>query len=223
MFAVAAVLFALGGLIQVNPIWQWGPYELAQGTNGAQPDWYLGWLIGALRLMPGFDVTIGDYTLIPNPFWGGAAFPLFVFLILFAWPTIERRITGDHRRHDLLDRPRDRPIRTAVGAAFLSWVMIIFAVGSTDRLFFRLHISYTAQIHFWRVGVWVLPIIVFFVTRAVCRSLQRSHTHPLRSWQGSVIRRRPDGAIETLAESPDDLESVPSEPPVGTVPGHDYE
>ena len=75
-FSVAAVLFLLGGLVQINPIWLWGPYHVAQGTNGAQPDWYLGWLIGALRLVPNFDVTIGDYTLVPNAFWGGALFPL---------------------------------------------------------------------------------------------------------------------------------------------------
>jgi ubiquinol-cytochrome c reductase cytochrome b subunit len=152
VLAVAAVLFLAGGLIQINPIWQWGPYHPYLSENGAQPDWYIGWLIGALRLMPNFEPAIGNHTIIPNPFWGGAAFPLFVFAVLYSWPWLERRITGDHLRHDLLDRPRDRPNRTAVGAAFLSWVVIIFAVGSTDRLFYRLHISYSAQIHFWRVG-----------------------------------------------------------------------
>ncbi len=215
LLAVAAVLFLLGGLVQINPIWQWGPFHPYLSENGAQPDWYIGWLIGALRLMPNWEPAIGNYTLIPNPFWGGALFPLFVFAVMYAWPAIERRVTGDHRRHDLLDRPRDRPVRTAIGAAFFTWVVIIFAVGSTDRLFFRLHISYTAQIHFWRVGVWVLPIIVFFATRAVCRSLQRSHSHPLRAWQGEVVSRRPDGSVQVLAESPDELEAVPTEQPVG--------
>jgi ubiquinol-cytochrome c reductase cytochrome b subunit len=109
-------------------------------------------------------------------------------------------------------------VRTAIGAAFLSWVVIIFAVGSTDRLFVALHISYTAQIHFWRVGVWVLPILIFFVTRSACRSLQRSDTHPLRAWQGTVVRRRPDGAVVPVAESPDHTETVPTEPPVGSLP-----
>src|SRR5262249_11444234 len=75
MIAVFAVLFLLGGLIQINPVWLWGPYHVGDATNGAQPDWYLGWLIGALRLVPGFDLTIGHYTLVPNPFWGGALFP----------------------------------------------------------------------------------------------------------------------------------------------------
>ena len=85
-FAVAAVLVLLGGLVQINPVWLWGPYHLAQATNGAQPDWYLGWLIGGLRLVPGFEWTVGHYTLVPNPFWGGAAFPLAVFAVLYAWP-----------------------------------------------------------------------------------------------------------------------------------------
>jgi quinol---cytochrome-c reductase cytochrome b subunit len=145
-------------------------------------------------------------------------FPGVVFTVLFAWPAIERRFTRDQRRHDLLDRPRDRPLRTAIGAAFLSWVVIIFAVGSTDRLFVSLHISYTAQIHFWRVGVWLLPIIIFFITRSACLSLQRSQTHPLRAWHGTVVRRRPDGSPELLGDSPDRADVVPTEPPVGTAP-----
>ncbi|MHB8657990.1 MAG: cytochrome bc1 complex cytochrome b subunit [Solirubrobacteraceae bacterium] len=221
LLAVAAVLFLLGGLVQINPIWQWGPFHTYLSENGAQPDWYIGWLIGALRLMPNYELAIGNHTIIPNPFWGGAMFPLVVFAVLFAWPALERRITGDHRRHDLLDRPRDRPTRTAIGAGFLSWVVIMFAVGSTDRLFYRLHISYSAQIHFWRIGVWALPIVVFFSTRGVCRSLQRSDAHPLRSWQGSVVQRGGDGTVRLLAESPDRLESPNAEPPVGTVPGHE--
>jgi ubiquinol-cytochrome c reductase cytochrome b subunit len=221
LLAVAAVLFFLGGLIEINPIWQWGPYHPYLSENGAQPDWYIGWLIGALRLMPNFEPTIAGRTIVPNPFWGGAFFPLVVFGVMYTWPWLERRITGDHRIHHLLDRPRDRPIRTAVGAAFLSWVVIVFAVGSTDQLFLRLDISYTAQIHFWRVGVWVLPIIVFLITRSACRSLQRSEAHPLREWQGTVVRRRPDGAVEVIAESPDRERPPVSEPPVGTVPGHE--
>jgi ubiquinol-cytochrome c reductase cytochrome b subunit len=218
LLAVAAVLFLLGGLIQINPIWQWGPYHPYLSENGAQPDWYIGWLIGALRLMPNLEPAIGSHTIIPNPFWGGVLFPLFVFAVMFAWPWLERKLTGDHRRHDLLERPRDRPLRTAVGAGFLSWVVIIFAVGSTDRLFFRLHISYSGQIHFWRVGVWVLPIIVFLLTLAAARALRRSDAHPLRGWQGEVVKRRSDGAVEVVSESPTANGSEATEAPVGTLP-----
>jgi ubiquinol-cytochrome c reductase cytochrome b subunit len=209
LLAVAAVLFVVGGLVQINPIWQWGPYHTYLSENGAQPDWYIGWLIGALRLMPNFEPVIAGRTIIPNPFWGGALFPLVVFGVLYAWPALERRVTRDHVRHDLLDRPRDHPTRTAIGAAFFSWVVIIFAVGSTDRLFYRLHISYTAQIHFWRAGVWILPVIVFFIVRSGARALQRSEAHLLRGWQGTVVRRSVDGRPEVLSGEAED--GVPPE------------
>jgi ubiquinol-cytochrome c reductase cytochrome b subunit len=172
MCAVAAVLFGLGGLVQINPIWLWGPYETALGTNGAQPDWYLGWLIGGLRLVPGFDVVIGNRTVVPNPFWGGVLFPLVVVAVLAAWPWLERRLRGDRDVHNLLDRPRDAPLRTAFGMGFLSWVFLVFFAGSSDRFFVFLGISYETQIWFWRFGVWVIPAIVAVATFRTCRSLQ---------------------------------------------------
>jgi ubiquinol-cytochrome c reductase cytochrome b subunit len=170
--AVAAVLVLLGGLVQINPIWLWGPYHVAEGTNGAQPDWYLGWLIGGLRLVPGWDFTIGDYTVVPNPFWGGAAFPLVVFAILFAWPSLERRVTGDRATHNLLDRPRDAPWRTAIGAALVAWVALVFLFGAADRVYASFGLSYVALVWVFRVLVWVGPIVVLFVTRRVCLGLQ---------------------------------------------------
>jgi ubiquinol-cytochrome c reductase cytochrome b subunit len=192
MAAVAALLFGLGGLVQINPIWLWGPYETGLGTNGAQPDWYLGWLIGGLRLMPGFDVTIGDYTLIPNPFWGGVLFPLVVLVVLVAFPWIERRLTGDRGAHNVLDRPRDAPGRTAFGLAFLTWVAMIFVAGSADRATVFFGLDYEAQIKVYRVAVWILPALVFLVARRICRELQRAdeieHMRPRR-------RREPKGGL----------------------------
>jgi ubiquinol-cytochrome c reductase cytochrome b subunit len=220
LMAVAAVLFLMGGLIQINPIWQWGPYHPYLSENGAQPDWYIGWLIGALRLMPNWELVIAGRTVIPNPFFGGVLFPLVVFGVMYAWPAIERRVTGDYRQHDLLDRPRDRPLRTAIGAAFFSWVLIVFAVGSTDRIFFRLHVSYTGMIDFWRFGVWVLPIAVFFLTCSAARALKRSESHPLRGWQGTVVVREPSGATRVLADNGNDTPEI--EPTVGSAPAVNY-
>jgi ubiquinol-cytochrome c reductase cytochrome b subunit len=174
MTATAALLFGLGGLVQINPIWLWGPFEPALGTNGAQPDWYLGWLIGGLRLMPGFDLTIGDYTLVPNPFWGGALFPTVVLLVLVFFPWIERRVTGDRRSHNVLDRPRDAPGRTAFGVAFLLWVAMVFVAGSADRATTFFGLSYSGQIWAYRFLVWIIPAVAFFVTRRICRELQQA-------------------------------------------------
>ncbi len=171
--SVAAVLFLLGGLVQINPVWLWGPFHVSQATNGAQPDWYLGWLIGALRLVPGFDVTIASYTLVPNPFWGGVAFPLAVFGLLALWPWVERRVTGDQELHNLLDRPRDAPWRTAVGTAVLTWVFVVFLAGSADRADVLFGLDYRAQIWAYRVLAFVLPVAVLVVTRRVCLELRR--------------------------------------------------
>ena len=135
-------------------------------TNGAQPDWYLGWLIGGLRLMPGFDVVIGHYTLVPGPFWGGAAFPLVVFGFLYLWPWLERRFSGDVAFHNLLDRPRDAPVRTGIGVGMVSWVFLVFLAGASDRVDVTFGIGYVPQIWFYRFAVLVLPV-VFGVGRVV--------------------------------------------------------
>jgi ubiquinol-cytochrome c reductase cytochrome b subunit len=172
MLAVAGVLFLLGGLVQINPIWLWGPYHTWQGTNGAQPDWYLGWLIGALRLVPGWDFVIGKYTVVPNPFWGGALFPMIVMGFLYLWPWLERKVTGDHAFHNLLDRPRDAPWRTAIGAAMVTWVLLVFIAGSSDRANILFGLSYTEQIWFYRVLVFVGPALVALIAYRVCKELK---------------------------------------------------
>ena len=116
LFAVVVGgLLVLGASLQVNPIWLWGPYHPYLAENGAQPDWYLGWLIGALRMMPNWEPTLGGYTIVPNPFWGGVLFPTVVFGLLYAWPVLDRWVTHDHGEHHILQRPRDCPRRTAVG------------------------------------------------------------------------------------------------------------
>jgi ubiquinol-cytochrome c reductase cytochrome b subunit len=190
MFAVFAALFLLGGLVQINPIWLWGPYHVAEGTNGAQPDWYLGWLIGALRLMPGFDVTVGGYTLVPNPFWGGALFPTVVFGLLYLWPALDRMLSGDRRTHNLLDRPRDAPWRTAFATALLTWVFVIFMAGSADRAYVMLGWSYQTQIEIYRVLVFVAPVLAFWLAHRICSELLRNE---------DVARDREEAELEARA------------------------
>jgi ubiquinol-cytochrome c reductase cytochrome b subunit len=172
--AVVAVLFLLGGLVQINPVWLWGPFHVANGTNGAQPDWYLGWLIGALRLVPHFDVVIADRTVVPNPFWGGALFPLLVLAFLLGWPWLEQRITRDRRPHNLLERPRDAPMRTAVGIAVLAIVFVVLLAGSADRVYVMTGLPYDIQIWAYRVAFFVLPPIAGLIAWRVCRGLKEA-------------------------------------------------
>jgi ubiquinol-cytochrome c reductase cytochrome b subunit len=199
LLAVAGALFLLGGLVQINPVWQWGPYEIYQGTNGAQPDWYMGWLIGALRLMPPVELHPFGWTIVPNPFFGGVLFPVVVFATLYLWPAYERRRTGDRARHELLERPRDNPWRTAVGAAFFTWVFTIFAAGASDRVFVSLGIPYTGQVWFFRVAAIAFPIAVFFAVRRICEELRGSGAHPIRGPVGATLRRTRAGGFERVA------------------------
>jgi quinol---cytochrome-c reductase cytochrome b subunit len=174
MFAVVAVLFLLGGLVQINPIWLWGPFDVASSTNGAQPDWYLGWLIGALRIVPGFDVTIGNATIVPNPFWGGILLPGFVFAVLAGWPWLERAVTRDKRAHNFVDRPRDAPVRAAFGCALLTIVFVTFLAGSMDRVKVFFGLSYQWQVDAYRVIVFVAPVVVAIVVHRVLIGLRRA-------------------------------------------------
>src|SRR6185437_16375665 len=102
-----------------------------------------------------------------NAFWGGALFPLAVFGFLYLWPWLERRATGDRAFHNLLDRPRDAPWRTAIGVGVVTWVFLVFVAGSADRADVLFNLSYSAQIWVYRVLVFVLPPVMAAVTYRV--------------------------------------------------------
>ena len=194
LFATISVLFLLGGLVQINPIWLWGPFETYQATNGAQPDWYLGWLIGALRLMPPLEITIDSYTLAPNPFFGGILFPGALFGFLYAWPAIERRFTGDRSQHNLLDRPRDAPIRTAIGVAVFTLVATVFFAGAADRAFVQVGVGYQTQIWIYRGLTLLAPFVAYWTTLRTCRRLLASEANPTRPVTRRITRN-PEGGF----------------------------
>jgi ubiquinol-cytochrome c reductase cytochrome b subunit len=192
MLATCSALLAMGALVQINPIWEWGPFETYLSTNGAQPDWYLGWLIGALRMMPSIEPNIGDYTLAGNAFFGGALFPTLVFAFLFAYPSIDRRMKGQGGYHHLLERPRDNPTRTGIGWALIALVATVLFAGAVDRVSVQTGISYIGQLWVFRVLFFVAPVVAFFVARMVCRELLRAEQHPVEGTEGSPRAVRPD-------------------------------
>jgi ubiquinol-cytochrome c reductase cytochrome b subunit len=188
LFAIAAVLVLLGGLVQINPVWQWGPYEPWLGENGAQPDWYLGWLIGALRLMPNWEPSLFGRTIVPNPFFGGVLFPGLVFGFLYGLPAIDRLLFArDSEEHHLLDRARDNPRRTGLLAAMLVFVVLVFFFGSADRVFLSLSIPYELQLWLARGLVIVAPPMAYVLTRRWCLALRRADAHPLRAVDAELV------------------------------------
>jgi ubiquinol-cytochrome c reductase cytochrome b subunit len=173
LFLVAAMLVALGGLVQINPVWAYGPFHATQVTSPAQPDWYLGWLEGALRLFPSWQITAFGYQ-IPEPFFPGVLLPGITFGLLYAWPFLERRFTHDDAEHHLLDRPRSRPVRTSLGVATLAFYAILFLSATNDLIARWLGASVERITMIFRSLLLLVPPIAAYVTYRICRGLARA-------------------------------------------------
>jgi ubiquinol-cytochrome c reductase cytochrome b subunit len=196
LFMVSGVLWALGGLAQINPIWQFGPYQPYQISYAVQPDWYMGWLDGALRIMPSWEFVGFGHTIPLEVFLPTILFPGLTFTLFYAWPFIEQALTGDRAEHNLLDRPRDKPRRTAIGAAALAFYFTLFCASSTDVLANFFQISLNSVLWFFRFAVIGVPIIAGAVAYRLCIDLagtsgsgKRKHTN--------VITRSADGEYDT--------------------------
>ena len=172
-FGVASVLTLLGGLAQINPIWLYGPFRVANVTGPAQPDWYLGWLEGALRMFPAWEIRIGG-VVVPNPFFPAVLLPGITFMMLYAWPLLERRFTGDDAAHHLLERPHDRPVRTALGVAALAFYVVLFLGGSNDLIAKWFGVPVETITWVLRIGVIVSPVVAGFVAYWFMSAYRRS-------------------------------------------------
>lgn len=168
---VAGVLTVLGSQIQINPMWLYGQFDAAAATVPAQPDWYLQWVEGALRIYPplGFEILGQEIT---SPLVVGVVFPLTVFALLYAWPFLEERISGDRGYHHLLDRPRDRPLRTAFGAGAVSFLGLLVSAASHDAQGLILEVGVDAMTWAYRMAVLVVPPLVSLLTWHLCHALQ---------------------------------------------------
>jgi len=193
-FVVFGVCAALGGLVQINPIWLWGPYNPAQVSAASQPDWYIGFLDGSTRLFPPVDINLpGDYT-IPALFWPTVVIAGLMFTVLALYPLIERKMTKDTAYHHLLQRPRDVPVRTSLGAMALTFYLVLMISGGNDVIADKFDISLNAMIWVGRIGCIVLPPIAYVITYRICLGLQQHDREVLEHGiETGVIRRLPHG------------------------------
>jgi ubiquinol-cytochrome c reductase cytochrome b subunit len=193
-FIVFGVTAIMGGLLSINPVWKFGPYDPTKVTAGSQPDWYMGWPDGLLRIMPGWESVIFGYTISWNVMIPILIVPPLMLVVLMLLPFIEGWITGDKRDHHLLQRPRNAPTRTAVMVALMTFYGLAWAAGGNDIIAIKLHLSINQITYFMRVMVFLGPIIAFFVTRRWCISLQRKDNETLlHGYETGIIMRSPDG------------------------------
>ncbi|WP_234541309.1 cytochrome bc1 complex cytochrome b subunit [Streptomyces shenzhenensis] len=189
-FLVFGILALIGGIATINPVWAFGPYRPDLVTTGAQPDWYLGFSEGLIRVMPGWEINAWGHTLELGVLIPFSLFPLFL-LAIGIYPFVEAWITGDRREHHILDRPRNVPVRTALGVAWLSLYFVLLVGGGNDVVATHLHLSINSITWFVRISVFVVPVLAFVVTKRICLGLQRQD-------RDKVLHGRETGLIKLL-------------------------
>ena len=200
-FIVFGVIALISAVVTINPIWAYGPYDPSPITAGSQPDWYMGFADGALRLVPGFleFVSWGNFT------WSMNIFPFSLVLLPVMWtligvyPFFEAWVTGDKREHHLLDRPRNAPTRTAIGVAGIVMYLVLFFAAGNDLMAIKLHLSINDITQALRVLFFIGPPIAFIITKRICLSLQRADRQKvLHGRETGTIWRYADGRFEEI-------------------------
>ncbi|MEE1621176.1 cytochrome bc1 complex cytochrome b subunit [Zafaria sp. J156] len=213
-FIVFGVVALISALFTINPIWNYGPYDPSPVSAGTQPDWYIGWVDGALRLMPGM---LGDFSFdwnIPFP-WGtntlvmGVLLPMLPAAILIGtmivWPWIERWVTKDDREFHLLDRPRNAPTRTGIGVAGVIWYCVMWAAASSDLIATHFHVALNDVTYWLRVLFFLGPIVGFIGTRRIALALQRKDREiVLHGREAGIIEMSPEGGFSERHEQVDE-------------------
>ena len=173
-FVVFGIIAFLGAVASINPIWLYGPYTPGQISAGSQPDFYMGWLDGLVRMAPPIETHALGHTISWNILLPGLIIPGLIFTPMALYPWIESWITGDKREHHLLDRPRNNPNRTAIGASVMMFMFVALLNGGNDLIATHFSSSINHIMWFARIGIIALPIATFFITKRVCLSLQRA-------------------------------------------------
>ncbi|WBB67196.1 cytochrome b N-terminal domain-containing protein [Micromonospora sp. WMMD812] len=193
---VFGVIALMGGLFQINPIWLFGPYEAWVVSAASQPDWYVMFLDGSTRLMPAWQINIpiGDGYVIPPLFWPTVVLPGILVGLSTMYPFLEARHLKDRKSHNLLQRPRDVPARTAVGAMAVSFYVVLTLSGANDVIADKFQISLNAMTWAGRIGLLVVPPLAYYFTYRLCLGLQQHDREVLaHGVETGIIRRLPDG------------------------------
>ncbi len=197
-FVIVGVIALMGALFQINPIWLYGQYIPYKVSYAVQPDWYMGWLDGALRIMPSWELHLPGH-MIPNVFFPAVLFPGLTFNILYAWPFIERKFSkAPDIEHHLLDRPRDNPKRTGLGVGVLTFYFMLFGASSTDVLANMFHVSLNTVLWFFRFAVFIVPVIVGFAAFQLAHEMKEGPQDLGKRKRHNIVVRSAQGGYSTI-------------------------
>ncbi|MEU8787705.1 cytochrome bc complex cytochrome b subunit [Streptomyces sp. NPDC048637] len=199
-FLVFGVIAVISAVASINPVWAIGPYRPDQVSTGAQPDWYMGFAEGLVRVMPGWEWNFWGHTLNFGVLIPIVIFPL-VLVAIAVYPFIESWVKGDKREHHILDRPRNVPTRTGFGVAWLVAYFVMLIGGGNDLWATHFHLSLNSLTWFVRIGFFVLPVLAFIATKRICLGLQRRDKDKvLHGRESGIIKRLPHGEFIEVHE-----------------------
>jgi ubiquinol-cytochrome c reductase cytochrome b subunit len=206
-FFVFGVLALMATFAQINPVWQYGPYTPLAISAGSQPDFYIGFLEGSLRMFPSWTWDIAGHTVAWNVFVPALVVPGVLFTGLALWPQIERWATGDKGYHHVNDRPRNAPTRMGFGFAGITFYGILWLEGANDVIANHFQISLYLTTEIARYAIFIGPVVAFWVARRICLGLQRKDAQMLtHGVETGIIRQLPNGAFEEIERPLDEEE-----------------
>ncbi|MFI9049682.1 cytochrome bc complex cytochrome b subunit [Streptomyces sp. NPDC053427] len=199
-FLVFGVISVIAAVASINPVWAIGPYRPDQVSTGAQPDWYMGFAEGLVRVMPGWEWNFWGHTVNFGVLIPIVIFPL-VLVAIAVYPFVESWVRGDKREHHILDRPRNVPTRTGFGVAWLVAYFVMLIGGGNDLWATHFHLSLNSLTWFVRIGFFVLPVLAFIATKRICLGLQRRDKDKvLHGRESGIIKRLPHGEFVEIHE-----------------------
>jgi ubiquinol-cytochrome c reductase cytochrome b subunit len=206
-FIVFGIIVLISSFFTINPIWNYGPYDPSPISAGTQPDWYIGFADGALRLIPpGLEFVLWGHTWSFNILIPMVVLGLFIVLVAI-YPFIEAWITGDKREHHMADRPRNAPTRTAIGAAGVTFYAVLWAGAGSDLIATHFLLSIEGVTHTLQASAILGPIIAYIVTKRACIALQKKDREiALHGFESGRIVRLPGGEFIEVHEQLDEYE-----------------
>jgi quinol-cytochrome oxidoreductase complex cytochrome b subunit len=200
LFVFAGVAL-LATFFQINPIWLFGPYDPGAISSGSQPDWYMGWLEGALRMMPAWEINAWGHTVSMSVLVPALVVPGLLFTGLAVYPFIERWVTGDRAIHHLLDRPRDVPARTGIGMGGVTFYGVLWVAGGNDVIAHTFHIPLFWTTWFFRAAIILGPVLAYVIAYRICLGLQRRDRALIdHGLETGIIVRSTDGRYSEVEQ-----------------------
>ena len=208
-FITFGVIVLIASMFTINPIWNYGPYDPSPVSAGTQPDWYIGFADGALRLVPPhLESVFWGHTWSWNILLPLGIIGIFIVLVLI-YPFIEAWVTGDKREHHIAQRPRNAATRTAIGAAGVTFYAVLWAAASSDIIATHFWLTMEGVIHTLQALLIVGPVLAYFVTKRICLALQKKDREiALHGYESGRIVRLPGGEYIEVHQPVDDYELV---------------